>query len=88
MMTGALTPGQALAYLRELSPSVRAAAVTKPDGTLLAGEAVADAAPQGCERVVASTDRATIAAIVAAGTHAALARDDAETAVAAVRVRC
>jgi hypothetical protein len=88
MMTGALTPRQALAYLRELSPSVRAAVVAKPDGTLLAGEAVPDAAPEGCERILAGTERATIVAIVDAGTHAALARDDAETAVAAVRVRC
>jgi hypothetical protein len=88
MMTGALTPRQALAYLRELSPSVRAAAVAKRDGTLLAGEAVADAVPPGCERITATTDALTLVAIVDAGPSAALARDDAETAVAAVRVHC
>jgi hypothetical protein len=88
MMTGALTPCQALAYLRELSPSVRAAAVAKHDGTLLAGEAVADAVPPGCERIAATADAVTVVAIVAAGAYAALARGDAKTAVAAVRGRC
>jgi hypothetical protein len=38
-MTDALTPAQALDYLRTLSADIQDAAVLAPDGTLLAGNA-------------------------------------------------
>ena len=93
MTPGTLTPAQALAYLRELGPSVTAAAALGPDGARLAGDpALAaerpPAPPPGTELVQATAGGCTIRAIVSSGVAAALARADAAAAAAAVRERC
>jgi len=75
----ALSPGQAIAYLRALSCDVRAVGVHAPDGALLAGEAV----PSG------DVVRARVGVheiVLALGPHAlaALAAHDAQRAAAAL----
>ena len=69
-MTEALTPAQALEYLRTLSADIEAAAVLGADGSLLAGsDALADparallaAAPEADDIEVSTADQCVFAA--------------------------
>ena len=69
-MTEALTPAQALEYLRTLSADIEAAAVLGADGSLLAGsEALADparallaSAPEADDIEVSTVDQCVFAA--------------------------
>jgi hypothetical protein len=90
-LAAALTPHQALVYLRELSPAVSAACVLDRDGAPLAGDAsLAGVGDDG--HVVARARHGAIVARLGEGAGdgalVALARADATLALAAVRDRC
>ena len=69
-MTTGLEPETALAYLRTLSTDLRAAAVLRADGTVLAGDAALARPHTGGEgrRIEARSDRHVV--VVEAGPHA------------------
>ena len=96
MMPDDLAARLALRYLRELSPSVRDAAVVAADGTVISGRSPApetgagdipEPAP-GYVRIRAEAERAAVVACAPAGLMAELARLDAATATLVVRGRC
>jgi len=72
-MTTPLTPALALAYLRELSVDVRAAAVLDAAGSVLAGDAEAAAAAEnGDDRVLVARGPNGLAIAVLTGSRALL----------------
>jgi hypothetical protein len=85
---GALTPDLALAYLRELSPAVTAAAIFDGRGELRAGDRAL--AEHGDQRslVVVESAHGRLLARLAPMALAGLAHLDATLAMAAVRDRC
>ena len=94
-MSGALPPDMALLLLRELSPTVGAAAILGADGGVLGGEDVALSVPAGATALrVDGSSMSLVACMARVGEGAAgralrgLAELDAAQALAAVREHC
>lgn len=93
-MSGALPPDMALLLLRELSPTVGAAAILGADGGVLGGEDVALSAAGATALRVDGSSMSLVAFVARVGEGAAgralrgLAELDAAQALAAVREHC
>jgi hypothetical protein len=88
LMSPALRPELALAYLRELSPGVTGCALVDTHGTVLAGDHHVVASSGAGDHVVASDPQGCLIAATGVGAPRTLVELDVRLAMAAVRGHC